>query len=311
MGDRITFRGRGRGCIVAAGDAVSPVEPRLKLIKGWLTGGTDPADGSVECGEGTSYPLLVTVDQLEEIFYRAKDAVFSGSVTAEYAFTTLSMLVDGAAPASDFHSGTDADVIVHRSFVTGSPAVNISAEKDIWSEDLVAPSLPISTIATSPQVHGLITGLTHYIESFDLPSSDYHVRGDDGTGEYTAVLELAFSGHVAWVDLAASNNPFDPANELWVGIGFHCYTADPTAAIVDAYTLATGDSNEGESGDLTIVLSSGPLTCRLYASQFAFLTSAYSDLTLTVTEWWPYLTIANLPAWDSATGLPVNGGAAG
>ena len=59
-------------------------DKRFKWVKGWLTGGTDPADGSVECGDGTAFPMLVTPDQLAEIMYRVRDT----SVTGEVVFTT-------------------------------------------------------------------------------------------------------------------------------------------------------------------------------------------------------------------------------
>jgi hypothetical protein len=257
-----------------------------------------------EVGAGTAFPLKVTRPQLAELFYRVRDAKFSGSVTAQYAFTTLSLVADDTtAPPSDFHSGTTSDVICQRSYVIGDPPVNLDDERKIWTAALEAPAPPFSTILPVNQTHLIITGATHYLESFYALPLDYHVRGDDGTGEYTAAIELAFSGQVAWVDVNASGNPFDSANELWVGMGFQCYTADLVAAIVDAYSLKTGDSNEGESGDLTIVLSSGLLTCRLYASQFAFLTSAYSDLTLTATEWWPYAKGSPAtPVWDADSG---------
>lgn len=87
MGDKITFRGRGRGCIIEGTDGgVSAVDPRLRFKKGWLTGGSDPLDGSVECGEGTDFPMLVTQDELMEIVYRARDAYFTaGEARAEYA----------------------------------------------------------------------------------------------------------------------------------------------------------------------------------------------------------------------------------
>jgi hypothetical protein len=48
-----------------------------------VTGGTDPADGSVECGDGTDYPMLVTLDQLAEIMYRVRKAkITTGGFTA-------------------------------------------------------------------------------------------------------------------------------------------------------------------------------------------------------------------------------------
>lgn len=86
MADRITFRERTLGVCQAVdvGDikAVSITEPRVKFIKGWITGGTEPGDGSVECGDGTEYPMLVTPAQLFEIMYRVRDSKWtSGTAT--------------------------------------------------------------------------------------------------------------------------------------------------------------------------------------------------------------------------------------
>jgi len=109
MGDRITFRERTPGVCVSNGGtpmpAVSIVEPRVKFIEGWhTTEGTDPGDGSVECGEGTAYPMEVTVDQLAEIYYRVKDAKFtSGYFQIHYSLfgDDLTMQVSSVPPSTD------------------------------------------------------------------------------------------------------------------------------------------------------------------------------------------------------------------
>lgn len=89
MANRITLRGRGRGC--AASDynatraAVSLIETRVKFIPGRVTGDdTDDEDG-VKCGDGTRFPMKVTQKQLAEIFYRVRDAWFTaGSYDEQY-----------------------------------------------------------------------------------------------------------------------------------------------------------------------------------------------------------------------------------
>lgn len=84
MGKRITLSEAEAGSVEAdAGGAVSITEPRVKFSRGWLTGGTDPADGSVECGDGTAYPLEVTIQQLYAIFYRVRDAKLTSGGFAE------------------------------------------------------------------------------------------------------------------------------------------------------------------------------------------------------------------------------------
>jgi hypothetical protein len=60
---------------------------RFDFVRGWLTGGTDPGDGSVECGDGMLYPMEVTgatvqekLRKIAEIWYRVDDAEFTQGV---------------------------------------------------------------------------------------------------------------------------------------------------------------------------------------------------------------------------------------
>ena len=50
------------------------------------------------------------------------------------------------------------------------------------------------------------------------------------------------------------------------------------------------------------VLSSGTYTVTMFGGSIS------GTPTITATEWWPYKTTAGLPAWDTATGAPINGG---
>lgn len=70
-------------------NGVSTRNKRFEFVNGWMTGGTDPADGSVECGEFTEYPLEITgasisdkIDKLAEIHYRVKYAAFTDNTLA-------------------------------------------------------------------------------------------------------------------------------------------------------------------------------------------------------------------------------------
>jgi len=146
MGESVSFK-RGKNNIVIdtelqydpdddafveiANDA-SAFEPRLRFVKGWVTGGTDPEDGSVECGDGTRFPLEVTVEQMMEIHFRVKDAKFTAgamSVTRgsfeEPAFFELTdvapteRLIDWDAHP-DFNEYTPYDAVSARGFVSYS-----------------------------------------------------------------------------------------------------------------------------------------------------------------------------------------------
>ena len=53
-------------------------ELRFEWVKGEVTSGT-PSAGFVACGDGTAFPMEVTLDQLAEIMYRARFAEFTNS----------------------------------------------------------------------------------------------------------------------------------------------------------------------------------------------------------------------------------------
>jgi hypothetical protein len=59
----------------------------------------------------------------------------------------------------------------------------------------------------------------------------------------------------------------------------------------------------------TLVLKSGDFNIECYTTiQTDYVTS--SEFTITAVEWFPYATSTGQPAWDTATGAPINGGPA-
>jgi len=79
-------------------NGVSTRNKRFEFVNGWLTGGTDPADSSVECGDGTAFPMEVTLDQVAEIFYRVKDAWFTGG-SASWKYLGFAQTINAATDA--------------------------------------------------------------------------------------------------------------------------------------------------------------------------------------------------------------------
>ena len=132
MSNRITFRERTPGVAVSGGGtppAVSISEPRVKYVKGWhTTDGTDPGDGSaVECGEGTAYPLEVTVDQLAEIFYRVKDATWSGYLDYSGGAVFSVEVARPVDPTEQYHTRGYRDA-------AGDP---LTDEREMWAATTV------------------------------------------------------------------------------------------------------------------------------------------------------------------------------
>jgi len=290
------------------GYGVFTAETRFTWVKGWLTGGVDPADGSVEVGAGTAFPLKLTIPQVEELYFRVRDARASGTITAVYSFAPTNpynlSVSDGAMPV-DFYSGTTSDVVTERSYAdTAGPPQNVTDERVMWTGPLSTPTAPTPP-ASSPLVHSLVTGLTHYTESFVFPLSIYYPYGWETLAGIVnpvpvpASLEFAFGNRVA---VTGDGNPLDPANEIWAEFSFLGYSINGMV-FVYAYTLATGAPDEGETGNLTVSLPSGNITCQLYASNYSFLDSATSTMTITATEFWPYNRLDEPRSiWDAATG---------
>jgi len=277
---------------------------------------------SGDVGDGTRYPLLIPgssaqekFDRLAELISRISDAKFSGAITADYG-TVISLNFTTDTMPLDKYSGTDADCIIERSYaITGSPPTNADRESQIWDGPLATPTHPAATLAYWSNAGGFTTGFSQYAESFAV-TSGYYPYGLQGGTEYQAVVELGFTGEIAWVDTNSSGYLLDPLNELYVGLNFFGYTIDDVkldgsgsgaaTLIVDAYTELTGNPNEGPTGDLTFEMETGNLTCALYCSNYAFLSSATSSMTISAVEWWPYAKDSPPAAvWNTATGAKL------
>jgi len=67
--------GTGPGPVLSIGHAgISYVEPRVDYLRGQVS--PTPDDGFLACGDGTDFPMKVTVDQLFKIVYQVRDAVY-------------------------------------------------------------------------------------------------------------------------------------------------------------------------------------------------------------------------------------------
>lgn len=317
MGKSITFRGRGRGTSVADPPldpaptepiAVSNAEPRVKFVKGWLTGGTDPADGSVECGPKTLHPLQVTLTQLAELMYRVKDSYVDGSCYTNLGYTVYVMDFASGTTPTDFFSSEDY-AIWNRSYVDlGAPPNNTLNERGIW-EPHTSPVDGITRPYGYTLNHGMINGCSCYHQSIDggtgfppLPSiSMRHPKGFSVGSEsdtFAALVELAFSGTVA---VTGDGNPLNAANEMWVGMEFQALSLDNVSADTSAYSFDDIYSGFVLSGLLTFSLTSGDAICELFSPPTDPPTVAMFQVV--PTEWWPYAHPSSpAPYWNRFNG---------
>jgi hypothetical protein len=331
MASRITFRGRGgrEHFKAALGDpGFAAQEQRFELVKGWLTGGTDPADGSVECGDGTHYPLEVTAAQLAEIFYRVKDSKLTGSVTETYDGTSSTLGFSGT-PDTALVFGTtttDYDWFSRRGYsttdVTGYAGIfgsvytvsgGSAGSGNFYDvgDDERAMWLPSSTAVNfnGPSAHP--TGFSHDVRALGYgilspAPSWYHAYHDLDGNLFGGGATLEFNGQVAWLDDNASGNPLDPLNRRFLGVRFVIGSSAYYTSFFD--TLGGGASLAG-SAEFELELSNSVvLSCPLYTGVFSEDYTCSGSIRAVATKWWPYKTTAGDPAWNTTTGAAANGG---
>lgn len=308
MGTRVAFRPRARGCATSdvaatsAGTAVSALEPRWKFTEGVVL---SPSIVQVLVGAGSYYPVKVTLDQLFEIAYRVKDSQITGSValntnvggvtdTVYYLFTA-----DDPTLQNNWYDDTSGSW-TYRAYSVAQ--VNAADEIQMWEGSLDTPTIlpaypPVGQVPVTP------TGLSHNADTmsdFGPISGIYSVYAYGSGGNVGAYFSLQFSGEVAVYDPSGggSKDPFDPANELWIGLEIDAF--DYSFLPVDFSSHDFGSSLY--IADIQIQLSGGStLNVPIYSDN-TYVTGGSSTMVVEATEWWPYAKAAGGAQWNSATG---------
>ncbi len=302
-------------------------EYRTQFVTGWLTGGTDPADGSVECGDGTEFPLLVTLDQLAEILYRVRDAWFTAGELVYDPAPFVSVSISTADPP------TVGSVRVVSELVMGDETVNargyfaedtaIAVQWDNYFQAAYTPSylvpdirdvgdneraiwIPPSELTWGSASFPLIVGtgsiswgtaFAHHLYSYGDTSSSTQYRIVSLGSAVNPSLYLSSPLEVAWF---GGVSPFDPASTLYLRMKFEIFAA--------ADMMVSSIYSGYPSGNLVIELSTDAVQFPLYLSSLANTLSASVayDFVITAKEWWPYAKgIPDTPVWDSLTGAKL------
>lgn len=351
-------------------EAVSITEPRVKFIKGWLTGGGDPGDGSVECGNGTEYPLEVTREQLEEIMYRVRDSEFvDGEVkilfsdgdpendnnnlstftfgappSALYASASADFLLRGYHTAVLIFDPSDPDPMPNyglayfdESYVINDGLNDIKVreaveEKALWAAVEDPPGTLVvgmyqqfngdasnTYFLQQPSDTQFRTGFSYFgqdgaattIAGYPIGFSDFFFAG--GSTAY-----VNFSGQVAWIDVDSSGNPFSPNNRIFIGMIFAqgndpvLISTNKTAEIGSTFgTNLIADIPLGIDFELELA-NSIVVSCPLYygvlydTSPYSASVASVTNYRLKATKWFPYAAKNGSPAWNAATGAPIN-----
>lgn len=288
--------------------AVTTPDLRITFVKGVLAG--PPAADEVLAGPGTEYPMLVTPDQLAEIFYRVRDGWVTSS-TLNVAGADI--IATGVAPPdelvfvtanSDCYRGWlfAGDLAAEQAHllpyyadgyvVTWPPVTDytvreLNAEPGMWlTPGATTPSSPFDTFGC-----GLNQTLTTY-----AAVTGYGVYADPTHPDVTnpdVILEVYFLPEVAYV---GSDNPFDPSAQLYVSLQVVVTNADLDSLV------SHNTSGLTDTATFALQLAEGdPATCLLYSAS-----TVSGTLTFSAKKWWPYAKNSPpVPLWDAATGLKL------
>ena len=330
MGQRITFRGSGSIMVSPGNFSIDHVvEPRLVFKKGWLTGGSNPLDGRVECGYGTQYPVPVTLSQLYEISHRVRDtAITAGDISFSVFGSSQVVAVFGSGPPTQnktiSYGFTDYLRCEHGVFIGGSGTGSADIEdvpQNVFGEaylteigsgpfyDALNDERAIWYLGDSPSF-----GSSHLIETSSyqqtIPSS-YGIYGDhevdetdeEGNKSFGGSCQFDFGRRVAWV---GGEGPFDPESSLWLYADISVTSFNQ----IDAVYLESRGTEARVEGAFEIELSNNDVISIPGFSSVGDIATIATPFRLKATKWWPYATTAGDPAWGVTTGLPVNGGPA-
>jgi hypothetical protein len=251
--------------------AVHTRNKRFEWVKGWLTGGADPEDGSVECGEGTAFPMEVTLDQLAEIMYRVRDAQWvSGTATR------IKQYLD------------DPEISTFTAVTTFTSYPPPLEKVEYWHSE-IDPGLgyPLDAAYTR---RGYVTVTNQ--ESPDIPMEDYGIN----LFSKTAYLGLQLPQAMSVTDYLAFRESINEIS-LWANA-----FKDTQPNLVGHYNSGEDlDSNSGYSG----YLSSPPNDT--FKTGFSFTGSSWTDSYVEPSIYAPFSTFEDS---QSPGAVPYYGGGA-
>ena len=295
------------------GTQIDTIESRIRFVK----------KESADVGDGTAWPMLVTLDQLAEIMYRVRDAWFTAGSIKVYGKTLTiqagttyplvsSISVDDSLYGTSYFYARGYNV---SGTLDGAFTSHFAAPYSIYSTDYqdcnseIGIWFPDYGIIGSPIISaGGLTdfrcGFSHIVgcENSDpwsyIPPDVYTAIGihDDApdVSNTPARLVVNFTGEVAYV----GDNPFDPAAEIYLGVEMNgSMSGGGVRTKIDGYYTDDTGAN------FVLGLAGGDsVSCKLYSG---VTHDSIGDFVLQAQKWWPYAKSNGSPAWSETTGLPL------
>lgn len=295
------------------GNRVTTPNLRFEFVSGWMTGGTDPADGSVECGDGTAFPMEVTLDQVAEIFYRVKDAWF----TAGQADWKIDVF---GTPSATFPAPTSAPTNRRLDITSttyqqrgycklGAEAYN-GATYDAGIGDYYS-DIANNENGMWQSVWANHTDAFSYIQ--DDPNNtqggDPEWWGVTGTGAKARVYR---GKRVAVVKDNPTDGLYAPTNKFYLEIEMYWYDYSivPFMGGTNIYNGVDGGYDWSAYAiqicNYVLRLASGDATCPVYFPTLGTLDQTGYDFIHEAQEWWPSAKDSPaVPVWDTTTGIKL------
>ena len=302
---------------------------RVTFVKGWLTGGTDPADGSVECGDGTPRPLEVTgatiavkLDKIAEIFHRVKDAYFTAG---DIHFSSVDVTIHSATSAPSDRSLYDAMIGYqgrgyHTLVTVGANTIParflpyLGDEYDDGSggmyRDISDNEAGIHLTYQSGELPtwnnasiGVATTAFYYFATSDPLTADplWFYSVDSSPAYYDAMGAVLVGGKIGYVLANPSDSIFTSTTRFFLTLDF---TTSEGGYSLYASTLKTDDPTS--VCNYVMRLSTGDLSCPMYPDAYSTAggSASGSDFIHEATEWWPYAK-AGGAVWNTGTGAKI------
>jgi len=285
---------------------------RFEFVNGWMTGGTDPADGSVECGDGTAFPMEVTLDQVAEIFYRVKDAWFTGgSASWEVSGSPQTMEAPTDAPTN---RTLEIDGVTYQrrgyTILDAYPYNDPTYDAGIgnYYSDIADNENGLWKDAWNDPDH-----VDAFSYEQDDPNStqggDAEWWGDTGLGVYAKVYR---GKRVAVVKLDPEDGLYAATNKFYLEIEMYWidYGVVPFGGSTNIY------DSQGGFGDFSsravnicnyiLQLAGGDATCPVYFDALGSTNETGTDFIHEPQKWFPYAKGNPAePVWDFETGAKL------
>jgi hypothetical protein len=282
---------------------------RFEWVDGQVTSGT-PDEGFVACGDGTAFPMEVTLDQVAEIFYRVKDAWFTGgSASWEVSGSPQTINAPTAAPTNrtleiDGVTYQKRGYTILGAYPYNGPIYNAGIGnyysdiadnenglwKGAWNDPYHVDAFsyeqddPNSTQGGDSEWWGY-TGLGVYAKVYRGKRVAV-VKLDPADGLYTATNKFYLEIEMYWQDYGVV--PFGGSTNIYDG-GFGDFSA--YAVLICNYILR---------------LASGDATCPIYFAASGSINETGNDFIHEPQKWFPYAKDNPAePVWDTTTGAKL------